>query len=82
MFCDTTLMWLRQLDKYSAPGFHKLQDAAWKGRYPLDGRMQQAQLLARGRVRTELAGAHAEHARQEAVHAVHAARVPHLNATE
>ncbi len=47
---------------------------------PLDGGVQQAQLLARRRLLAHLAGAHAVHARQEAVHAVHTPRVPHLPA--
>ncbi len=47
---------------------------------PLDGGVQQAQLLAGRRLLADLAGAHAVHARQEAVHAVHTPRVPHLPA--
>jgi len=47
---------------------------------PLDGRVQQPQLLAGRWLLADLAGAQAVHACQEAVHAVHAPRVPHLQA--
>ncbi len=46
--------------------------------HPLDGGVQQAQLLARRRRVTDAALEQAPHARQEAVHPLHAVGAPHL----